>query len=404
MKIAVIGGGITGVTTAYALLKRGHQVTLYEGQRYAAMETSYANGGQLSASNTEVWNSWPTLSKGLKWLLTPGAPLSVNPLPSPQKVSWMARFAAALPRHDDNTCETLRMALQAREHLFTWAKEENINFDLKKKGILHFYRTRQEFEAAEKIQHLLLEGGLERHPVTPEEMRELEPCLQGNFYAGYYTPSDASGDAHKFAQGLAGACERLGGRMLYRQPVLELLADEHRAYIVAGGNNPEREPESYDRVVVTAGVASRKLAAQVGDKLPIYPVKGYSITLNLKDKASREAAPQISLLDEAHKLVCSRLGQRLRVAGTAEFNGYNKDIRADRIRPLVRWVEQLFPDVATDDWTPWAGLRPMMPDMMPVVRQGRQASVFYNTGHGHLGWTLAAATAEKTAELIAAAD
>lgn len=400
-KIAVIGGGVTGVTTAYALLKRGYEVTLYESRRYAAMETSYANGGQLSASNAEVWNSWPTLFKGLKWLLKPDAPLLVNPKPSWQKLSWMAKFVAAIPEHDDNTCDTVRLALAAREHLFSWAKEEGINFDLKKKGILHVYRSEEEFKQTQRAQRLLLEAGLERVAVTPEEIKTLEPSLKTDFYAGYYTPDDASGDIHKFTQGLAAACERLGGRIVYRQQVFQLLADQNKAWVVAGEDDQEREPASYDRVVVCAGVSSRKLAAQVGDKLPIYPVKGYSITVNLKDKESRAAAPQVSLLDEANKLVCSRLGsQRLRVAGTAELNGFNKDIRADRIQPLIRWVEDLFPGVATNEVLPWAGLRPMTPNMMPIVRQGKHSSIFYNTGHGHLGWTLSAATAERVADLL----
>jgi len=396
--IAVVGGGIAGVTTAYALLRRGHQVTLYESQRYTAMETSYANGGQLSVSNAEVWNSWPTLMKGVKWLFSPGAPLLVNPKPSWQKLSWMARFVAAIPKHDENTCETARLALAAREHLFSWAEEEGIDFDLKKKGILHIYRSQAEFREAEKIHRLLVESGLERYPVTPEEMAAIEPTVTGKLYAGYYTPSDSTGDIHKYTQGLAAACERLGGKILYRQQVAQVLADKNKAWVVAGTDDQQRDPVSYDQLVICAGIGSRKLAAQVGDFLPIYPVKGYSITVQLKDQDSQAAAPNVSLLDEASKLVSSRLGsQRLRVAGTAEFNGYNKDIRADRIQPLVRWVEEFFPGVATEDVVPWTGLRPMTPDMMPRVGPGKQPSVFYNTGHGHLGWTLAAATAEQVA-------
>ncbi|WP_114416185.1 D-amino acid dehydrogenase [Marinospirillum perlucidum] len=398
--IAVIGGGITGVTTAYALLRRGYEVTLYESHRYAAMETSYANGGQLSASNAEVWNSLPTLLKGLRWIFTQEAPLLVNPKPSWHKLSWMAAFVAALPKHDDNTCETVRLALQAREHLFTWAREEKINFDLKKEGILHVYRSREEYQQAARIQRLLTEAGLERHPVTAEDIHRLEPTLHGHFHAGYYTPGDATGDIHKFTKGLATACERRGGKIHYQTRVDQLLADEKQAWVTS--HSPSgTHTQSYDRVVICAGTASRELGAQVDDKLNIYPVKGYSITLDLKDKASREAAPNVSLLDEAHKLVSSRLGaSRLRVAGTAEFNGYNRDIRDDRIRPLIRWVEDFFPGVSTESVVPWTGLRPMTPDMMPLVKRGKYPSVYYNTGHGHLGWTLAAATAEMLADSL----
>lgn len=400
-KVAVIGGGITGITTAYALLQRGWQVTVYEEHRYAAMETSYANGGQLSASNAEVWNSLPTLFKGLKWMFRANAPLLLNPKPSWHKLSWLTEFLAALPRYSENTIQTTRMAIAAREHLFGWAAAEGIDFDLKQRGILHIYRDKAGFEQAAKVSRLLAAGGLERRAVSPEEMRGIEPTLQGHFYGGYFTESDATGDIHKYTQGLALACQRLGAEVLYQRPVSRIRADERQVEVVSGGVDALPDVRVFDRVVICAGTASRVLAAQVGDRLNVYPVKGYSITLPLKDETSRQAAPQVSLLDEATKLVSSRLGEgRLRVAGTAEFNGFNRDIRADRIRPLVAWVESLFPGVATDEVIPWAGLRPMMPDMMPRVQQGRLPSVYYNTGHGHLGWTLSAATAESLAVLM----
>jgi D-amino-acid dehydrogenase len=160
----------------------------------------------------------------------------------------------------------------------------------------------------------------------------------------------------------------------------------------------------FDGLVVCAGVESRSVAAQLGDRVNIYPVKGYSITVNLPDAQSQASAPIVSLLDDETKLVTSRLGvDRFRVAGTAEFNGYNKDIRADRIRPLIAWVNQCFPGINTRQVVPWAGLRPMMPNMMPRVGRGKSANVFYNTGHGHLGWTLSAVTADMVALEIRAA-
>ena len=157
----------------------------------------------------------------------------------------------------------------------------------------------------------------------------------------------------------------------------------------------------FDGVVICAGVESRDLAAQVGDRVNIYPVKGYSITVQLDDEESQKAAPWVSLLDDEAKVVSSRLGlNRFRIAGTAEFNGYNLDIRDDRIKPLVKWCEKLFPDVSTEYAVPWAGLRPMMPNMLPRVGEGKKNGIFYNTGHGHLGWTLSAATAEMAAEAV----
>ncbi len=402
--IAVIGGGITGATTAYALAKRGYTVTLIEKHRYSAMETSFANGGQLSASNAEVWNHWSTILKGMKWMLKSDAPLLVNPKPSWHKISWFAEFIGNLPNYRKHTIETTQLAIAARDHLFAWAQNENIDFDLKKLGILHIYREKKGFEHAGKVSTLLAAGGLERRAVTPDEMRAIEPTLAGNYYGGYFTESDCTGDIHKFTVGIAAAAERLDVNMLFGHDVTRVQSNGTQVTITLQ-QEQNLQDIKFDGVVVCAGVASRNLASQLGDRVNVYPVKGYSITVNLLDAQSQASAPQVSLLDDETKLVTSRLGlERFRVAGTAEFNGYNKDIRADRIRPLIDWVEQCFPGVNTRQVVPWAGLRPMMPNMMPRVGRGRHANVFYNTGHGHLGWTLSAVTAEMVSGVIDAAN
>jgi D-amino-acid dehydrogenase len=400
--IAIIGGGVTGVTTAYALAKRGFAVTLLERHRYAAMETSYANGGQLSASNAEVWNHRATIAKALQWMLRNDAPLLVHPHPTWHKLSWFAEFIGAMPQYHDNTIALARMAVAAREHLFRWADDEGIAFDLKRLGILHLHRDREEFEHAVAVSKLLERGGVPRRAVTPDEMRAIEPALQGQYYGGHYTESDSSGDIQKFTTGLAQAAQRLGAQLRFNQEVVQLSAsDDGVSVTVLHGDSAETT--DYDAVVICAGAASRDLAAQVGDGVNVYPVKGYSVTVHLEDAASQAAAPQVSLVDDTVKLVCSRLGDnRLRVAGTAEFHGYNRDIRADRIAPLTAWVQHNFPNVSTRSITPWAGLRPMMPDLMPRVGRGKAPGVFYNTGHGHLGWTLCAATADMVAATIAA--
>lgn len=398
--VAVIGGGITGVTTAYALAKRGFDVTLFEKHRYAAMETSFANGGQLSASNAEVWNHGSTILKGLKWMLKSDAPLLVNPKPSWHKLSWFAEFIGNMPHYRRNTIETTRLAVAAREHLFAWASAEGVDFDLKKEGILHIYRNKSGFEHAGEVSKLLAAGGLPRRAVTPEEMKAIEPTLAGTYYGGYFTESDSTGDIHKFTNGLAAALVRMGVNCLYGQDVVTLRSNGNRASVTV---QTDVGPlvHHFDGLVVCAGVESRDFAAQLGDRVNIYPVKGYSITVNLNDAQSQAAAPIVSLLDDETKLVTSRLGlDRFRVAGTAEFNGYNRDIRADRIRPLVAWVNQCFPGINTRQVVPWAGLRPMLPNMMPRVGRGRQANVFYNTGHGHLGWTLSAVTADMVGDVV----
>lgn len=401
--IAILGGGITGVTTAYALAKRGLAVTLFEQHRYAAMETSFANGGQLSASNAEVWTHPSTLVKGLKWMLKSDAPLLVNPKPSWHKLSWFAEFIANIPKYERNTVQTAKLAVAARQYLFDWAKAEGIDFDLKREGILHIYRNRKDFDHAGQVSKLLAQGGLPRRAVTPEEMRAIEPTLRGDYYGGYFTESDSTGDIHKFTQGLAAAAQKLGVKILYGQQVQTLRSDGQRAQVtVRDAEDGSVHTHQFDGMVVCAGVASRQFAAQLGDRVNIYPVKGYSITVNLLDEASQQAAPTVSLLDDQTKLVTSRLGvDRFRVAGTAEFNGFNRDIRADRIKPLIDWVNQCFPGVSTRQVVPWAGLRPMMPDMMPRVGRGKIGNVFYNTGHGHLGWTLSAVTAQMVSEVVA---
>jgi len=398
--IAVIGGGITGVTTAYVLAKRGFQVTLFEKHRYAAMETSFANGGQLSASNAEVWTHPSTLVKGLKWMLKSDAPLLVNPKPSWHKLSWFAEFIASIPKYEQNTIETARMAVAARRHLFSWAEEEGVAFDLKREGILHIYRDKKGFDHAGRVSELLAKGGLPRRAVTPSEMKAIEPTLAGDYYGGYFTESDSTGDIHKFTNGLAAAALRRGVNILYGQDVTAVHSDGTQA-VVRVGRGEDEAVHTFDAMVVCAGTASRALASQLGDRINVYPVKGYSITVNLQDEQSQAGAPTVSLLDDETKLVTSRLGiDRFRVAGTAEFNGFNRDIRADRIKPLVDWVAQCFPKVSTRSVVPWAGLRPMMPDMMPRIGRGQKANVFYNTGHGHLGWTLSAVTADMVGELI----
>jgi len=405
--IAIIGAGITGVTTAYALARQGYSVTVFDRNRYAAMETSFANGGQLSASNAEVWNSWSTVLKGMKWMLRKDAPLLMNPKPSWHKYSWMAEFVMNIPHYEENTIATTRLAIEARKRMFEIAADEKIDFDLEKRGILHIYRSKYGYDHAVKVNRLLEAGGLDRRAVTNEEIRSIEPAMNGSFYGGFFTPSDSTGDIHKFTRGLAAAAIRHGVRFIGDADVAELkhgtggvVVTWNRASIA----DARAETERFDAIVICAGIASRKFAAQLGDRVNIYPVKGYSITVNLDDAGSQQSAPWVSLLDDDAKIVTSRLGAgRLRVAGTAEYNGENRDIRHDRVKPLVDWSRDLFPGMDTSNVVPWAGLRPMMPNMLPRVGAGRRPGVFYNTGHGHLGWTLSAATAEIVAGHISAA-
>ncbi|WP_417210200.1 D-amino acid dehydrogenase [Antarctobacter sp.] len=405
--IAVIGAGVTGVTTAYELATRGYAVTVYDRNRYPAMETSFANGGQLSASNAEVWNHLSTIRKGLGWMLRKDAPLSLNLTPSWHKYSWLAEFVGQIPNYRKHTTETARLAVAARARMRQIGEREGIAFDREDRGILHFYTTKAQLDHARRVSDLLAQGGVERQELDADGIRRVEPALTGDFAGGFITPGDSSGDIHLFTTGLAAACARLGVRFVMQARVTGNTT-HGKGVTVCYDTAPEpgrraSHKAEHAAVVVCAGVRSRALARGFGDRLNVYPVKGYSITVNLPDEVSRRGAPQVSLLDDEAKIVTSRLGpDRFRVAGTAEFAGENRDIRDVRIAPLVAWVNRYFPEVCTRQSTPWAGLRPMMPSMMPRVGPGRRAGVFYNTGHGHLGWTLACATSEAVASAVAA--
>ncbi|MCF6444415.1 D-amino acid dehydrogenase [Nereida sp. MMG025] len=391
-RIAVIGAGITGVTTAFELHQRGFEVVVYDRNRYAAMETSFANGGQLSASNAEVWNTVATVLKGIKWMARHDAPLLVNPRPSWHKLSWMAEFLANIPKYQSNTIATAALAVQSRKGMTEMAQIAGLNFDWSPAGILHFYKKQKDLDHARNVTELLRQGGVDRRELSVDEVRQKAPTLRGDLVGGFWTESDSTGDIHKFTFELAQWLSAQGVQFQMGQEISQL----HSKNGVTTVNGAR-----FDGAVVCAGVGSRSLARKLGDRVNIYPVKGYSITVNMADSVSLSGAPQVSLLDDDAKIVTSRLGKgRFRVAGTAEFNGYNRDIRADRIAPLTKWVETHFPDVSTENVTPWAGLRPMMPNMMPKVGAGRAEGVFYNTGHGHLGWTLSAATAGLVATQV----
>ena len=400
--IAVLGAGITGITTAAKLHEQGFNVTVIDRQRYAAMDTSFANGGQLSASNAEVWNTWSTILKGLKWMLQSDAPLLVNPKPSWHKISWMLEFMGNIPNYERNTIATTELAIASRAHMHALADRWGVEYDSSDCGILHFYSDKKDFEHARRVNKLLAKGGLERFELSPSEIIEKEPQLHGDFVGGFWTPSDFTGDIHKYAFGLAEAIRKDGVNFLMETELVDVKTEQDVVRL-KDANGSELE---FDGIVVCLGVGSRALAAKLGDRINIYPVKGYSITVNLRDEQSQQSAPIRSLLDDKAKIVTSRLGvDRFRIAGTAEFNGYNRDIRADRIKPLVDWCQHHFPGVSTESVVPWAGLRPMMPNMMPKVGAGRRQNVFYNTGHGHLGWTLSAATADiVTATVVEARE
>lgn len=388
MRIAVIGAGIAGLTSAYYLAKSGHEVHVYEKESSPAMKCSYANGGQISVSNSEVWTTWSNVWKGIKWLLKKDAPLLIRPDLDIDKAIWLTKFLYHTANNDyaRNTIETIRLGIESRRALRELTDEEGIEYDQQYKGILHFYKNSQYYEHAQLVQEMYQGNGCEWELLDPHQLRDLDPALSDitGVVGAVYTKSDWTGDIHKFCNQLEFVLENKYG-VTFHYNYEKLFVDD----------------SIFDRTVIAAGVDSPILAKRFGDRLPVYPVKGYSITIEAKDQTSLLAMPKISLLDDEAKIVTSQLGNRLRVAGTAELTGHNYTIRKDRIEPLVRWVNTNFPHIDTSQYEEWACLRPMTPNMMPIVGPSKvRPDIYYHIGHGHLGWTLSAGTAKLLAQQI----
>jgi D-amino-acid dehydrogenase len=387
--VTVVGAGITGVLTAYYLAKAGYRVTVVDQERYPAMRTSFSNGGQISVSNSEVWTTWSNVYKGIKWMFKKDAPLLIRPTPSISKIKWMSKFMWHTIRGDyeKNTIETIRLGLESRTLYQEIIEAEGLQFDQSYCGILHFYKDQKYLQSAIDAKELYNSNGCEWDILSPNQTLSMDPALQGmtDVVGGAWTPSDWTGDIHKFCTELS----RVLKQKYNVNFIFDSMIDTDSSHLI----------KNYDVVVVCAGVGSVNLAKMFGDSLPIYPIKGYSITINIR-KEDMKYVPQVSLLDDQAKIVTSTLGNRLRVAGTAELAGENYDIRRDRIEPLLKWVHKNFPKIDTSDYSSWTCLRPMTPDMMPIVAQSSTANVYYHTGHGHLGWTLSPATAKQLVNLI----
>lgn len=387
--VAVVGAGIAGMTTAYYLLEAGFKVDLIDQEPYSAMRCSRANGGQVSVSNSEVWNTWINILRGAAWMFKKDAPLLIRPSLDWDKIKWLAQFVYHTARndHERNTARTIQMGLESRRLYQKILNRENLQFDQSYRGILHFYKDQKYLDHAANVGTLYRHHGCDWEMIGTQQILEIEPNLQNaqGIVGGVWTASDWTGDIHKFCTELE---KRNSQKITFTRRYNTIIDDS-------------LDLDYYDKIVITAGVGSVKLARSIGDRLPIYPIKGYSITVPAVDNQSLASMPKTSLLDEQAKIVTSMLGDRLRVAGTAELAGENYDIRHDRIQPLLDWVHTNFPKVNTRNYSSWACLRPMTPNMMPIVsRSKRAANVYYNTGHGHLGWTLAPYTARQIVDQI----
>lgn len=401
MRVAVLGAGVVGVTSAWYLARAGHEVTLVDRQSEAGMETSFANGGQISAGHAEPWAKPSVVPKVLKWLGREDAPMLFRPRADLAQWLWGLRFAfECLPgRFERHTRQLAGLARYSRESLVALRQETGIAYDHLGKGILHFCTDSADFEALAAHAGEMARLGIVREVKSAAECVAIEPALhasQDPVVGGAYAPQDESGDAHAFTVKLAALAEARGVRFLRRATIEALEVEGGRAVGARLGSGRL----GADAFVMSLGSYSPRLLRPHGIAIPVYPLKGYSITIALPPQLAAQA-PSVSLTDEAHKLVVSRLGARLRVAGTAELTGYDTSINEARCAAIVARVARLFPALAAaGDIEYWAGLRPATPNNVPVIGRTRIANLFLNTGHGTLGWTLAAGSGRALADLV----
>ncbi len=402
MKVAVLGAGVVGTATAYFLAADGHDVVVLERQKGAGLETSFANGAQISACHAKPWAAPDVPWQAFLWMFQPDAPLLFKPWRwDPALWSWGMRFLrnCTSARVRTNMDRTLRIALYSRDVLKALRQHTNIQYDQQIQGILHIYRTADEFGHGRDTAAQLANLGLPQDILTAEDCARIEPALlpavkNGDIAGGLMSPDDESGDARLFAERLAELAVARAPRFRYGVNLRQLDHEGQRLTRIVTDQGDEKP----DAVVLALGSYSPHLARDLGVHLPIYPAKGYSITAEIENA---DAAPTISITDETRFMVFSRLGNRLRVAGTAELTGWDTSLDPVRVDPLVRNVKSLFPDASSyREINAWCGLRPATPDSVPILGKSPYENLFLNTGHGTLGWTMACGSARVIADLL----
>lgn len=404
MHIVVMGAGVVGITTAWFLQQQGHQVTVVDRQAQAGLETSYANGGQISVCHAEPWANPSAPLKILKWLFQPEAPLLYRPRLDPYQWRWALSFLTQCTsaRAAHNIRQMVNLGTYSRSQLQALRKELDLDYDHLEKGILHFYTSQQEFDAAMEPARIMRELGCDRQVIDADRAVELEPALKDvrqRIAGATYTADDESGDARKFTQALARRCAEAGVEFRYGTEVLGFDKAGDRILGVQTLTEGRHQVLRADSYVLCLGSFSAVLARRLGLFLNIYPAKGYSITVPVKNP---DAAFQVSLTDDEYKLVYSRLGDRIRVAGTAELNGYTRNLDFIRCRAIVRRAAGILPEAGHWDQAEyWTGLRPTTPSNVPYIGKSHFSNLYLNTGHGTLGWTHSCGSAAALADIVA---
>ncbi len=403
MKILVLGSGVVGTTTAWYLAKAGHEVTVIDRQPAAGMETSFANAGQVSPGYSAPWAGPGVPVKALKWLMMRHRPFVIWPRADARLAFWLAKMLANCTEdaYRTNKARMVRLAEYSRDMLRDLRAETGIEYDQRERGTLQLFRTQQQLD------HVGDDTGVLDHFGVPYELLDAEACIRaepalarvrGKFVGGLRLPGDETGDAHVFTQRLAGMAEAVGVAFRYGVSIQGL--------DVAGGRvtavRTDQGVLTADRYVVALGSFSPALLRPLGIDLPVYPVKGYSITLPV---TKAEAAPVSTVMDETYKVAITRLGDRIRVGGTAELAGFSTTLRAPRRATLAHSVGDLFPeggDLSQASF--WTGLRPMTPDGTPIVGATALPNLFTNTGHGTLGWTMACGSGRLLADIVSGTE
>ncbi len=394
MRVIVLGAGVIGTTSAWYLAQSGHEVMVVDRQAEPALETSFANGGQISVSHSEPWANPTAPLTILKWFGREDAPLLFRPR------AELAQWLWGLPRR--NTDSAFTLALYSREQLRQLRRDTGIRYDFDTRGILHLYEDGDEFEHARKQAELLRARGLDIEIKTPEGCLVIEPALKHSIarvVGGAYAASDECGDAQVFTRALSDLCAAQGVSFRFNVSVKRLEAARGAIErVVIDDEKGIEESLRAEAYVVALGSYSPLLLAPVGVSVPVYPVKGYSVTLPLEPG---DEAPYTSLTDHARKIVISRLGDRLRVAGTAELNGYDTEMNEPRCAALVKRCFEWFPNAGRPERAQfWTGLRPATPSNLPLIGRSKYSNLFLNTGHGTLGWTLACGSGRALADIV----
>ncbi len=398
MKVIVLGAGVIGTTTAYQLAKAGHEVVVVDRQTGPALETSFANAGEVSFGYCSPWAAPGIPRKALKWIFMEHAPLILRPKLDRAMLSWMFKMLSncTSERYAINKSRMLRLSDYSRICLADVRDETGIDYDARMQGTLQLFRTQQQLDASVKDVKALAADGIPYEVLDPEGCIRVEPALahvREKIVGGLLTPKDETGDCFKFTNLLAAKAEALGVRFAYGTTIKRLDVEGGKVRGVV----TDRETLRGDAVVVALGSYSPLVVKDHGIDLPVYPVKGYSLTIPIKD-ASR--APESTIMDETYKIAITRLGDRIRVGGMAEISGYTNDLGAPRRRTLEHSVTDLFPGGDITKASFWSGLRPMTPDGTPVIGATKISGLYLNTGHGTLGWTMSCGSARVISDLV----